>query len=333
VCVRVIAKIEIPGRLRGRAEGWCAMPSQVLTEAQLASLQKDGFVAVDSFVDQTEVNRLRAMVAGLYETEAGFREGSRFDLVGLDDGAEPAKIVQLLDAARYDRRLRRTLFMRKATAVARQVLGPGARLLSDHLVIKPPDNDQDTPPHQDEAYRDPNFGDREISVWLALQPVDERNGCMAYLPGSHLTGVRPHRHLNGDSRIHALECADPIPRDAFVQCPLPAGGCTVHTARTVHWSGPNHTAATRYAYVAIFDAVRVTARASYFEWNRAKDAEHMARQAVWLSRGGRLAKYLRRLRHMRPRDLCREVLHRLRTRAAARARRGLRLRPPQPELT
>ena len=45
--------------------------------------------------------------------------------------------------------------------------------------MKPARIGEATPWHQDEAFQDPMFDYREVSFWLALQPVDEANSCMA----------------------------------------------------------------------------------------------------------------------------------------------------------
>jgi hypothetical protein len=78
-----------------------------------------------------------------------------------------------------------------------------------------------TPWHQDEAFQDPAFDYEEISFWLALQPVDEANSCMAYLPGrtkdrSSRTDFRAT--IRGSMRWSASVAST---RAMPSQCPLP----------------------------------------------------------------------------------------------------------------
>lgn len=56
---------------------------------------------------------------------------------------------------------------------------------------KPPRIGQPTPPHQDGYFfmLNPN---EAITMWMALENVDEENGCVRYFKGSHLKGMRPH---------------------------------------------------------------------------------------------------------------------------------------------
>ena len=126
-----------------------------------------------------------------------------------------------------------------ARGMAEQILGGAVRFKADISLMKPARIGEATPWHQDEAFQDPAFDYEEVSFWLALQPVNEANSCMAYLPGSHKGPVLPHGFPGNDPRIHALECISGFdPRDA-VECPLPAGGCVIHNGRTVHGAGPN----------------------------------------------------------------------------------------------
>ena len=99
-----------------------------------------------------------------------------------------------------------------------------------HAIRKPPRDGGETPWHQDEAYWDPAMHHEAISVWMPLQPATIDNGCMQFVPGSHLDGVHEHRLINPESHGLVLDdlgaVVDPVP------CPLPPGGATVHSSRT-----------------------------------------------------------------------------------------------------
>ena len=56
---------------------------------------------------------------------------------------------------------------------------------------KPPLSTAGTPPHQDNYYFCLNPCN-VLTIWMALDVVDDENACMRYVAGSHLEGVRPH---------------------------------------------------------------------------------------------------------------------------------------------
>ncbi|MBI4025591.1 MAG: phytanoyl-CoA dioxygenase family protein [Verrucomicrobia bacterium] len=77
-----------------------------------------------------------------------------------------------------------------------------AELLLDGPVIpksfqwlnKPARFGKETPPHQDGFYHmlDPN---EAVSIWLALDAMDQENGCMRWVRGSHRRGLRTHGRI------------------------------------------------------------------------------------------------------------------------------------------
>ena len=46
-----------------------------------------------------------------------------------------------------------------------------------------------------------------------------------------------------------MRMTDDVDPDLATACPVPAGGCTVHTGRTLHFTGGNTTAQPRRAYI------------------------------------------------------------------------------------
>lgn len=249
----------------------------------------DGFMVIESFASTQDVTFIRAVAEDIFENRVGFERGAQFDMLGKEDGERPAQQPQILNPSEFRPALRQTATFRKAEALARDLLGPTAGFVFDHMILKPPLHGSPTPWHQDEAFRDPAFDYREISIWVALQPVDLANGCMAFLPGTHRQPVLPHRSPNNDPRVHALECfAGFEPADA-VHCPLPSGGCTVHTGRTLHGAGPNQTDRPRYAYVMIFETPPTPSRTTRdFPWRHVKRTARQEREYDWVLRSDNL---------------------------------------------
>lgn len=156
-----------------------------------------------------------------------------------------------------------------------------------------------TPWHQDEAFQDPAFEYNEISFWLALQPVDDSNSCMAYIPGPHTGSVLPHGFPGGDPRIHVLECDSGFDSRTAVFCP-PDGGCVIHTQRTVHGAGPNKSDRDRMAYVLIFDLLPEPALViRSFPWRAKHRTLRAQRELAWRRHGGLLVHLWRQRSRMR----------------------------------
>ena len=183
--------------------------------------REDGFLAFDTGLSSDAISALRETLARLHNENVGFEEGALYDALGVDDGSEPARFPQIMHPRSFAPELIGSNFYKLAHSIAEQILGTAVRFKADISLMKPALIGDATPWHQDEAFQDPAFDYEEISFWLALQPVDEANSCMAYLPGTHKGPVLPHGFPGDDPRIHALECVSGFdPRDA-VSCPLP----------------------------------------------------------------------------------------------------------------
>ena len=159
-------------------------------------------------------------------------------------------VFSLWACSRNAPELRRTVAYRNAFELARRLLGDEVKPAGMHAIRKPPRDGAETPWHQDEAYWSPAVEHRALSIWMPLQPATLDNGCMQFVPGSHVLEVQPHRLINPDS--HGLVAVDPTAGDAGVACPLPPGGATVHTSRTMHYAGPNRTDEPRRALIMSF---------------------------------------------------------------------------------
>lgn len=283
-----------------------------LTDEQVSFFKESGYIALDRVTTVEDTAEIRATLESLFQNKAGFDEGRQFNVVGTEGNSDEPSLPQILTPHKDAASLRETLFYRNAFAIAKQLIGPTAQFDLDHVIMKPPINGPETPRHQDEAYRKAHYDYTEVSFWMPLQPVDSVNGCMEFIPESHKDGILTHRSYNNDTRVHALECREGYDLADLVACPLPAGGCTIHTGRTVHGAGPNRSSEPRYAYVLIFQlppVLRKTLR--IFPWQEEKNTERMKRERDWMMRDGLLMALWRRFQETPVHDYKRLVFRAL----------------------
>jgi hypothetical protein len=301
-----------------------------LDAEMIERLREDGFLAFDTGLPARDIAALRDTLRRLHEQQVGFEEGALYDATGPDDGTAPARFPQILHPRSFAPELIGSGFFAMARAIAKQILGSEVRFKADISLMKPARIGDSTPWHQDEAFQDPAFDYQEVSFWLALQPVNEANSCMSYIPGSHKGPVLPHGFPGGDARIHALECIGGFdPLDA-VMCPLPAGGCVIHNGRTVHGAGPNLSDHDRMAYVLIFDRVPTPARQPrHFPWREQHRPARAQRELEWRRHGGLLVHLWRQRTRIRLTS-ARTLLFDLRRAVAAVRRVALAGRTPPP---
>lgn len=228
-------------------------PTARLTETQIVSFQRDGFLGLDAITTADELAWLRETYDRLFLERTGWAEGNQFDLAGTDSDPTPT-LPQILRPSRYAPELPDSRYLKNARDIARQILGD--TMLQDHgehMIYKPPKIGAATPWHQDQAYHDPNTISRGINFWMPLDDACVESGCLQFVPGTHEMDVLPHHPIGHDPRIHGLEVDDPLQWSTNgVACPVPAGGASLHAAFMLHYAGPNNTSRPRRAYTLTF---------------------------------------------------------------------------------
>ncbi|MEO7454162.1 MAG: phytanoyl-CoA dioxygenase family protein [Fimbriimonadales bacterium] len=237
--------------------------------------QENGYLVLDGVVDPDEIAWMREAYDRIFDARAGRETGDQFDLAGTDEEGVEAKLPQILSPSKYAPDLLNALFRERILLAAKALLGDDAELGGDHAIMKPALVGAETPWHQDEAYWDPAFDYRSFSAWIPLQDATVENGCMWFVPGSHLLEVALHHSIGFDPRVHGLE-AEGVDVSSAVACPIPVGSATLHLSRTLHYTGPNRSSEPRRAYILGVGAP-ATPRADTrrFPWNEIK---HTARE-------------------------------------------------------
>jgi hypothetical protein len=283
-----------------------------LSKHQVASFRENGYLAVEQFVDEKELKHLRVILAEMFAKRAGRNRGYHLDLVGIDDEDSPPAIPQILHPSRLVSELRGNQFLSKSKLIARQLLGPNVEFVLDHAVLKPPRGEECTPWHQDAAFGDPRYEAQSVSLWLPLQDATIANGCLHFIPRSHLGEVLPHRPAKNDPRLHALECFDGFDSTKAVACPLSAGDVSLHDGMMLHSAGPNRSDQPRFAYVAVFRTPpRRRSTPREFPWRERSKTARQARERQWNAKTG-CAGALARWLDLKTQRLTRKVLRLLR---------------------
>ena len=242
-----------------------------LTQDQIDFYHREGYLTLPRIMTEDEVQWLRGIYDKLFASRAGRDEGNQFDLGGSDEEGKEAKLPQILNPVKYAPELAKGLFRVNALVVATQLLGNECGDRGEHAIMKPARIGAQTPWHQDEAYWGDEWEYESISIWIPLQPATLENGCMWFVPRSHKSEIVPHHSIGHDVRVHGLEMDAPPDMSKAVACPIPAGGCTIHHNRTMHYAGANKSDRPRRAYILGFGLPnKQRATPGNFYWNKMK---------------------------------------------------------------
>jgi ectoine hydroxylase-related dioxygenase (phytanoyl-CoA dioxygenase family) len=220
--------------------------TEAVGEEHIRAYREQGFVQVDEVLSPEELEELRSEIDRIYATDRGGIHTSR------GQTAYARVLDQRVNIWRDNAVVRRFVLHPRLAEMARRLAGARAvRLWHDHALLKQPGDSKPTPWHQDLPYwpmREPGA----LSVWIALDDVDERNGAMAFVPGSHRVGVLPGINLVDPEDIFAMVPAGALAGVRPVTVRLRAGSCTFHDGRTFHYAYANRTSRPRRAMVIIY---------------------------------------------------------------------------------
>ncbi|MCE9591176.1 MAG: phytanoyl-CoA dioxygenase family protein [Planctomycetes bacterium] len=245
-----------------------------LTQDQIDFFRREGYLSIPALTTPEDVARIREIYDRLFTQRAGREKGDQFDLAGTDEEGKEAVMPQILNPAGYAPELNDTLLLANAGVLVHQLFGDKASFGFAHAIYKPPRISPETPWHQDASYWNPDYDYQSISIWVPLQEATLENGCMQFIPRSHVgMNILRHRSINNDPRIHGLEL-DPAEMHHVknaVACPLPPGGATVHGGYMMHYAGANKSDIPRRAIIlngGLPGTKRAVPRDLY--WNRVK---------------------------------------------------------------
>src|SRR5437773_1990111 len=250
-----------------------------LTPQHVEFYHANGFLALEAITTQEEVAWMREIYDRLFASRAGREEGNQFDLGGSDEEGKTAVLPQILQPSKYAPELKEGLFRVNALHVAQQLLGPEVAPMGEHAIFKPARIGAETPWHQDEAYWGDQMQYNSFSMWIPLQEATLENGCMQFIPASHKSEIVPHHSIGHDVRVHGLEMDRPPDASKATACPIPAGGCTIHHNRTMHYAGPNRSDIPRRALIIGFGMKPLPWEGPPrdFYWNKLKQTAREAR--------------------------------------------------------
>ncbi|MFM9225692.1 MAG: phytanoyl-CoA dioxygenase family protein [Actinomycetota bacterium] len=224
-----------------------------LSDAEIESFHRDGYVHLRGVMSADEMAEIEVVYERFLRGEIAV-EGKDFnDMTTGEHGTDPRgyAVVNVMLPRRYHPEWQGNLYERRAQSIAAQLCGEGMTIDFDQLLAKSPGRpDAVFHWHQDQAYWIDTEDRRTATCWLAVDDSTLENGCMQFLPGSHLEPVRPHRPLHGDRSASHTLVTDLGPDDTRRPDENRRGDITVPNEGVLHGSGGNTSASSyRRAYI------------------------------------------------------------------------------------
>ncbi|WP_165822644.1 phytanoyl-CoA dioxygenase family protein [Paenibacillus montanisoli] len=214
------------------------------TPEDIAFFKENGYWISPKIISDERLEKLRDRMERVYKHE--FETGISPTAAWSHETSRPNSLRKTDNAHWSDLTIRALAYDPLIGKIAAALSGADTiRFWEDQLLLKPArsgGNAANVGWHQDYHYW-PCYQNSEtlLTAWVAYDDVDEENGCMQMVPGSHRCGVLQGSDFYEQDLRKQMDyiaatmeqCAGPVP------IVMKAGQISFHHSLTIHGSGPN----------------------------------------------------------------------------------------------
>ena len=194
-----------------------------LSRKQIKSFNEKGFISPLSALSEQEASNNKRYFDDLLKRLSDFNDGrDAYSIMNYHDQCkglwELAQHPVILD-------------------YIEDLIGPDIVCWTTHYFCKLPNDRKPVAWHQDATYW-PIRPTRTVTVWLAVDDVNESNSPMEFIEGSHTLGAIPWERAPKDTVLQQ-EIPEATRLGSIYTNVLPAGSISLHTSTLVHGSSAN----------------------------------------------------------------------------------------------
>ena len=197
---------------------------------------QDGYAQLSAFLDGSSIRELENQLESFINTAVPQMPA---DQVFYENKNDHLSLKQIQHLELHDRWFHALFTASPFRRLAETLLGSECVPMNLQYFNKAPGANKPTPPHQD-GYYFMITPCEAVTMWLALDEVDDKNGCIRYLPGSHRNGLLPHARTSTLGFSQGIEQYfrqyDPDIETTIHASP---GDLLAHHALTVHRADAN----------------------------------------------------------------------------------------------
>ena len=213
------------------------MGNGMITTDDVDFYHDQGYLVVDDLISRAELSTLRAELARVVADAADVTENNGiYDLEDTHTADNP-RVRRIKEPHKVMPSVAALIRQPALVSILTQLIGPGVRFQTAKLNMKSAGYGAAVEWHQDWAFY-PHTNDDLLAVGVMLDDVQDINGPMLVMPGSHKKKI--HDHHAGDYFCGAIN-PDQCDLDFSAAVPLTgkAGAVSFHHVRTIHGSALN----------------------------------------------------------------------------------------------
>jgi len=224
--------------------------NDTLNEQQIDSYRQNGFLVIEGFLNPSELEHWGRVTQEAVDERLAAGPGGGITNQHNPDAYYAQVFTQCLKLADTHAEMRELMFDPRLGQLAATLAGvDGIRIWHDQALFKPPFGNP-TAWHLDNPYW--SFSSRDaLSIWVALDDATRDNGCLYYLPGSHVSATYANAGI-GNNQADLFKKYPEWREITSVGCPCSAGAAVFHNGLTAHGAGANMTNRPRRAMTCAY---------------------------------------------------------------------------------
>ena len=227
------------------------MDDRRLSADEVARFHRDGYLHKPALFDAEEVALMRRALA----SDESFRD--RRNTMAMRD-AEGSVTTTVLWTDPGDDLFGAIARCGRVAGGAERLLGGEVYHYHSKLTLKAPETGGAWNWHQDYGYWyfNGNLFPDMLSVFVAIDPATEENGCLRVIRGSARMGRLDHALVGGQLTADPERVAHAVERLEVVACEMAAGDALFLHCNTLHGSSKNTSAQSRNVLLCCYNAAR-----------------------------------------------------------------------------
>ena len=227
-----------------------ATSNRKLHPDELSFYEGNGYVVVPDLFADSELCRIDAELGRLVD------EAEETGTSGIGHAGRNRNKGWLLQLGLRSEITRQFAQDERVLDLIEDIVKPGIAIYSAKLTAKLPQSKDICHWHQDNAYYNAHASsETRMSTWIPLVDVDQENGCLWVVPGSHKYGIMEHGKYGGQCPT-SMGPAD-MEAEGAIECPMKAGSILLFSSDLWHHSKGNATGKVRRAFIVSYQEAMV----------------------------------------------------------------------------
>lgn len=247
----------------------------MIDEQQVSFYREQGYLVVENVLSGTELDALREERDRLVAAASSVTDSDQIYDLEETHTAELPRVRRIKEPHKVMSSVEAVMRHPSLVSILTRLLGDGVRFQTSKLNMKSAGFGAAVEWHQDWAFY-PHTNDDLLAVGIMLDDVDDINGPLLAIPGSHRQDIIDH-HADGYFCGAINPATSGVDFHSAVSMTGPAGSMTFHHARTIHGSALNRSDRSRNLLLFQYTAVDA--------WPLVEPVDDLAAYDSWIVAG------------------------------------------------